>query len=67
MNISIILMGLAVVLLGAIVVYLAAKVKRLEQSIITMAVILQAKTNFTSDNPRDLVRKAFSHENTNET
>ena len=67
MSIAIILMGVAVVILGAIVVYLAAKVNRLEQSFLSMAVILQAKTNFTSDNPVDLVRKAFSHENTNET
>lgn len=66
MSIAIILMGVAVVILGAIVVYLAAKVNRLEQTILSMAVILQAKTNFTSDNPVDLVRKAFRHENTDE-
>lgn len=67
MSIAIILMGVAVVILGAIVVYLAAKVNHLEQSIVSIAVILQAKTGYLHDNPVDLVRKAFSHENANET
>lgn len=66
MSIAVILMGVAVVILGAIVVYLAAKVNHLESSIVSIAVILQAKTGYMSDSPLDLVRKAFSHENTDE-
>lgn len=66
MSIAVILMGVAVVILGAIVVYLAAKVNHLEKSIVSIAVILQAKTGYMSDNPVDLVRKAFSHEDPDE-
>lgn len=62
MTVAFILMGAAVVLLGLIVVLLGKKVNRLEKTIASLAVILEAKTGFLADDPRDIVKKAFHHE-----
>ena len=59
---AIILMGVSVVLLGLIVVLLGNKVNRLEKTIASLAVILEAKTGFLADDPRDIVKKAFHHD-----
>lgn len=62
MTVAFILMGAAVVLLGLIVVLIGSKVSRLEKTIASLAVILEAKTGFLADDPRDLVKKALHHE-----
>lgn len=62
MTVAIILMGVAVALLGLIVVLLGSKVHKLEKTIASLAVILEAKTGFLADDPRDLVKKAFHHD-----
>lgn len=62
MTIAIILMGVAVVLLGLTVVLLGAKVNRVEKMAVSLAVILEAKTSYLSDDPMELVKKAFNHD-----
>lgn len=62
MTVAFILMGAAVSLLGLIVVLLGSKVAKLEKTIASLAVILEAKTGFLADDPMDIVKKAFHHE-----